>query len=43
LRNDIKIIIGGGPVNEKVLEYSGADALGNDPAEAVRLAQQYLG
>ena len=43
LRGKLKIIIGGGPVNEKVLEYSGADALGKDPAEAVRLAQQYLG
>jgi methylmalonyl-CoA mutase cobalamin-binding domain/chain len=43
LRSDLKVIIGGGPVNEKVLEYSGADALGKDPAEAVRLAKQYLG
>jgi corrinoid protein of di/trimethylamine methyltransferase len=43
LRGNLKVIIGGGPVNEKVLEYSGADALGKDPAEAVRLAKQYLG
>jgi methanogenic corrinoid protein MtbC1 len=43
LRNNLKIIIGGGPVNEKVLEYSGADALGKDPADAVRLAKEYLG
>jgi 5-methyltetrahydrofolate--homocysteine methyltransferase len=43
LRDKLKIIIGGGPVNEKVLEYSGADALGKDPAAAVRLAKQYLG
>jgi len=43
LRDNLKIIIGGGPVNEKVLEYSGADALGKDPADAVRLAKQYLG
>jgi methylmalonyl-CoA mutase cobalamin-binding domain/chain len=43
LRDKLKIIIGGGPVNEKVLEYSGADALGKDPTTAVRLAKQYLG
>ncbi len=43
LRDRLKIIIGGGPVNEKVLEYSGADAFGKDPAEAVRLAGQHMG
>jgi corrinoid protein of di/trimethylamine methyltransferase len=43
LRDNLKIIIGGGPVNEKVLEYSGADSFGKDPAEAIRLANQYLG
>lgn len=43
LRDKLNIIIGGGPVNEKVLEYCGADALGRDPAAAVRLAKQYLG
>ena len=43
LRDRLKIIIGGGPVNEKVLEYCGADAYGKDPAEAVRLARQYIG
>ena len=43
LRDRLKIIIGGGPVNEKVLEYCGADAYGKDPAEAIRLAGRYLG
>ena len=43
LRDRLKIIIGGGPVNEKVLEYCGADAYGKDPAEAVRLARPYMG
>ncbi|RJP35155.1 MAG: hypothetical protein C4536_01305 [Actinobacteria bacterium] len=42
LRDKAKVIIGGGPVNEKVLEYCGADAFGKDPAEAVRLANRYL-
>lgn len=43
LRDKLKIIIGGGPVNEKVLEYCGADAYGKDPAEAIRLADRHLG
>ncbi len=42
LRNGVKVIIGGGPVNETVVGYSGADAYGKDPAEAVRLAGLYL-
>ncbi len=43
LRDKLKVIIGGGPVNEKVLEYCGADAFGKDPTEAIRLADQHMG
>lgn len=43
LRDKVKVIIGGGPVNEKVVEYSGADAFGTDAAQAVKLANKYLG
>ncbi len=43
LRDKVKVIIGGGPVNDKVVEYSGADAFGKDAAHAVRLACEYLG
>ena len=43
LRETTKIMIGGGPVNEVVLEFCGADAYGKDPTEAVRLAIGYLG
>ncbi len=43
LRDKLKIIIGGGPVNEKVLDFCGADAYGKDPSEAVKLANQHLG
>ncbi len=43
LRGTTKVIIGGGPVNETVREFSGADACGKDPAEAVRLAGTFLG
>ncbi len=41
LRSQVKIIIGGGPVNQAVVDYSGADDWGKDAAHAVRLAGQY--
>ncbi|MFW6113320.1 MAG: cobalamin-dependent protein [Actinomycetota bacterium] len=43
LRDQVKVIIGGGPVNDKVLEFAGADAWGKDAAQAVKLAGEYLG
>jgi len=43
LRSGLKVVIGGGPVNETVVAYTGADAWGKDAAHAVRLAENYLG
>jgi len=43
LKDKVKVIIGGGPVNEKVVEYSGADAFGVDAAQAVKMVDEYLG
>lgn len=43
LKDKVNVIIGGGPVNEKVVEYTGADAYGLDAAQALRLASRYLG
>ncbi len=43
LRDQVKVIIGGGPVNNTVLDFCGADALGKDPTAAVKLAQEYIG
>ncbi len=43
LQESTRVIIGGGPVNQTVVKFSGADACGKDPAEAVRLASTYLG
>lgn len=42
MRGSVKIIIGGGPVNEKVLEFCGADAYGKDPSEAVTLVDRFM-
>lgn len=41
LRKGVKVMIGGGMVNEKVREYVGADAWGKDVVQAVALAHQF--
>lgn len=43
LRNNVKIMIGGAPVDDHVREYAGADAWGKDAMEAVNLARQWIG
>jgi 5-methyltetrahydrofolate--homocysteine methyltransferase len=43
LRDRVKIMIGGAPVDEHVQEYSGADGWGKDAMEAVALAKQWVG
>lgn len=43
LRERVKVMIGGGVTDERVLAYTGADAYGNDPTEAVKLCHQFIG
>jgi methylmalonyl-CoA mutase cobalamin-binding domain/chain len=43
LRDSIKIIIGGGRVDESVKEYAGADAWADDAAKGVRHCKQLIG
>lgn len=43
LRDSVKIMIGGAPVDDHVQEYAGADAWGKDAMEAVSLAKQWIG
>src|SRR3990172_4549690 len=42
LRDRVKIMIGGGPVDERVRAYVGADAYGHDSQDAIKLARQFL-
>ncbi len=42
LRDDIKIMVGGGAVDDEIRKYSGADAYGKDAIEAVTLAKQWM-
>jgi methanogenic corrinoid protein MtbC1 len=43
LRDDVKIMIGGGQMDEQVRVFTGADAYGKDAMEAVKLAQGWIG
>jgi methanogenic corrinoid protein MtbC1 len=43
LRKDLKIIIGGGQMDETVRAYTGADAYGDDAMAAVAIAKQTVG
>ncbi len=43
LRDDVKIMIGGGQIDERVRRFTGADAYGKDAIEAVSLAQRWIG
>ncbi len=41
LRDQVKIMIGGGAVDDKVRQYAAADAFGPDAVAAVKLAKQW--
>ncbi len=43
LRKDLKVIIGGGQIDDSVREYTGADAYGDDAMAAVALAKEAVG
>ena len=43
LRDQVKIMIGGSPVDEQVCAYAGADGWGRDAAAALRMAADWTG
>lgn len=42
LRDKVKIVIGGGPTDESVVTYTGADAVGDDAQSAVRICKEMM-
>jgi 5-methyltetrahydrofolate--homocysteine methyltransferase len=42
LRDQVKILVGGGQVDAKVMEYTGADGYGSVASAAISLANQYI-
>jgi methanogenic corrinoid protein MtbC1 len=43
LRDGVKIVVGGGQINEKIKQYASADAYGKDAMAAVALAKGWVG
>ena len=43
LRDDIKIMIGGGQIDDEIKKYAGADAYGADAMAAVNLSKNWIG
>ena len=43
LGDEIKIMIGGGQIDDQVMRYTGADAFGRDAMQAVKLTQGWIG
>jgi 5-methyltetrahydrofolate--homocysteine methyltransferase len=43
LRDKVKIMIGGGQIDEQVKSFTGADAYGKDAMEGVKLAKGWIG
>lgn len=43
LRDKVKIIIGGGAIDEQIKEYTGADAWASDAMKGVSIAKQWVG
>jgi methanogenic corrinoid protein MtbC1 len=41
--DDVKVMIGGGQIDEQIRQYTGADAYGRDAMAAVALAKQWSG
>jgi 5-methyltetrahydrofolate--homocysteine methyltransferase len=43
LRSDVKVMLGGAPVTDAVVEFAGADGWGKDAVAAVELARSWVG
>jgi 5-methyltetrahydrofolate--homocysteine methyltransferase len=43
IRGDVRLMVGGAPITEQVVAYTGADGFGKDAVEAVELARQWIG
>jgi methanogenic corrinoid protein MtbC1 len=43
LRDKVKIMIGGGQIDDEIRKYTGADAYGRDAMAAVSLAKKWIG
>jgi methanogenic corrinoid protein MtbC1 len=43
IRGDVRLMVGGAPITEQIVAYTGADGFGKDAVAAVELARQWIG
>lgn len=43
MRQEVYVMVGGGPVNERVRDYAGADFYARDAVEGIRACHRYIG
>jgi methanogenic corrinoid protein MtbC1 len=42
IREDVRVVIGGGDIDQSVVEYTGADAFGKDAMSSVEIAKRFI-
>ncbi|TFH00105.1 cobalamin-binding protein [Candidatus Thorarchaeota archaeon] len=42
IRDDVKVVIGGGDIDQSIVEYTGADAFGKDAMSSVEIAKKFI-
>jgi 5-methyltetrahydrofolate--homocysteine methyltransferase len=42
IRKKVKVMIGGGDINQETVKFTGADAFGRDALSAVELARKFV-
>ena len=42
IRDNVKVVIGGGDIDQSIVEYTGADAFGKDAMSSVEIAKKFI-
>ena len=42
IRDDVKVMIGGGDIDQSIVEYTGADAFGKDAMSSIEIARKFI-
>ena len=42
IRDDVKVVIGGGDIDQSIVDYTGADAFGKDAMSSVEIAKKFI-
>jgi len=42
IRDDVKVLIGGGDIDQSIVDYTGADAFGKDAMSSIEIAKRFI-